>query len=107
MTSEPWTVAIPQGLIPLVQPGEEDPEDPQSFTCGFRWYYRVYDDTDYETCGEPAVGCNLDGDERPGRCLEHMPNYEYLWAWGYVPQPNEVIMLMDRPSMPGEPDDVL
>lgn len=89
-------IDIPQGL-------QRFPVDEYLFgedkVCGLRFQISPYgsDDPEYEICGDPAVACSLDDDERPGRCNEHLPNFEYLNHWGYVPAPAEVIQLLDRP----------
>ena len=37
--------------------------------CAFSWRYRVYDDYEWESCGDRSVACDVDS-ESP-RCLAH------------------------------------
>lgn len=78
-------------------------DDNQVF-CGKKFWYKVYgdsNDNDYETCNLPAIACDLDDGEMPGRCGDHLPNFEYMDGMGFLPKPVEVITLLDRPRYPG------
>lgn len=71
----------------------EEVLDPETYHCGAQWSYRVYDEYDYEVCGERAVACY----EEQGRCREHLPEFEYLEAYGFIPKPKFVLQILDGP----------
>lgn len=86
------------GWVPSAREPYAEGED---VTCQLRWSYRTYGEDDYEwdSCGEPAVACSLaeDDEERPGRCKSHLPEFEYLDAWGFVPKPKGPLNLIRLP----------
>lgn len=91
-------------MTELVAPPEPDgPLETTNF-CGFKYWYRVYDDTDYDICGEPAVACDAgDGDIESGRCLAHTPEYVWLDSWGFMPPHKTTLNLIGGPDATHEP----
>lgn len=85
------------GWVPSAREPYAEGEDA---TCQLRWSYRVYDEYEWDSCGEPAVACSLspDDEEAPGRCKSHLPEFEYMDHWGFVSKPKIVLSLKDTPK---------